>query len=195
MSDRRRGGIDYQKTSDLEKKATQRQTEDLQSLDEQNPTALTTATDAETIARNIAALKARKKHKKSSTSRATSRSGTDTDTAPANKLPASNKKVARKWDNGKSQQMILLNMTSVKKTLRVMIRKPYRLILSIKCRWELVTRKDYTKLQITIVVAPTSTSKKKNHSPLYFPKSCHQSQSLAHNTQGQLSCVKRMSSQ
>jgi len=46
-------------------------------------------------------LKARKKHKKSSTSRATSRSGTDTDTAPANKLPASNKKVARKWDNGK----------------------------------------------------------------------------------------------
>jgi len=101
MSDRRRGGIDYQKTSDLEKKATQRQTEDLQSLDEQNPTALTTATDAETIARNIAALKARKKHKKSSTSRATSRSGTDTDTAPANKLPASNKKVARKWDNGK----------------------------------------------------------------------------------------------
>jgi len=101
MSDRRRGGIDYQKTSDLEKKATQRQTEDLQSLDEQHPTALTTATDAETIARNIAALKARKKHKKSSTSRATSRSGTDTDTAPANKLPASNKKVARKWDNGK----------------------------------------------------------------------------------------------
>ena len=36
MSDRRRGGIDYQKTSDLEKKATQRQTEDLQSLDEQS---------------------------------------------------------------------------------------------------------------------------------------------------------------
>ncbi|KNZ60769.1 hypothetical protein VP01_1503g8 [Puccinia sorghi] len=101
MSDRKRGGMDHQKTSDLEKKAALRQTEELQSLDEQHPTALTTATDAETIARNIAALKARKKHKKSSTSRATSRSGTDTDTAPVNKLPASNKKIARKWDNGK----------------------------------------------------------------------------------------------
>ncbi|KAA1101379.1 hypothetical protein PGT21_018090 [Puccinia graminis f. sp. tritici] len=101
MSDRRRGGIDFQKTSGLDKRAAQRQAEEQQLVDDQKPTALTTATDAETIARNIAALKARKKPNKSSTSRATSRSGTDTDTAPAGKPQTTNKKTARKWDNGR----------------------------------------------------------------------------------------------
>ncbi|POW19061.1 hypothetical protein PSHT_05071, partial [Puccinia striiformis] len=101
MSDRRRGGIDFQKSSELEKRATQRQVEEEQLVDDQQPSALSTATDAETIARNIAALKARKKHKKPSTSRATSRSGTDTDTTSASKLQAPNKKTARKWDNGR----------------------------------------------------------------------------------------------
>ncbi|PLW19898.1 hypothetical protein PCASD_13847 [Puccinia coronata f. sp. avenae] len=101
MSDRRRRGADQQKTIELEKKAVQREVEEDPSLDEQHPTALTTATDAEAIARNIAALKARKKRSKTSTSRVTSRSGTDTDTASASKSQASNKKIARKWDNGK----------------------------------------------------------------------------------------------
>lgn len=102
MADRRRGGLDHQKTNELDKRAAQRQAEEQQLIGDQKPTALTTATNAEAIARNIAALKARKKPSKSSTSRATSRSGTDTDTAPAsNKSQTPNKKTARKWDNGR----------------------------------------------------------------------------------------------
>ncbi|MBW0518914.1 hypothetical protein O181_058629 [Austropuccinia psidii MF-1] len=105
MAGRRRGG-GLQKAIELEKAASKKQisnqsTSEIQTQD----TALTTATDAEIIAKNIAALKARKKKKPSlngslANSRAGSRSGTDSDSVPPIK-PSIGKKEARKWTDGK----------------------------------------------------------------------------------------------
>ncbi|KAI9628228.1 hypothetical protein KEM48_011746, partial [Puccinia striiformis f. sp. tritici PST-130] len=91
MSDRRRGGIDFQKSSELEKRATQRQVEEEQLVDDQQPSALSTATDAETIARNIAALKARKKQK----------SHLPVERPLDLQITSAEQKTARKWDNGR----------------------------------------------------------------------------------------------
>ncbi|KNZ60768.1 hypothetical protein VP01_1503g7 [Puccinia sorghi] len=200
MFDRRRGGIDYQKTSDLEKNNIRVSISKQQNwlcstyistLNFLDPTALTTATDAEAIARNIAALKARKKHKKSSTSRATSRSGTDTETAPANKLPASNKKVARKWDNGKITANNIAEYDFSEKNAQSDDSKNLSSTFFNKTLMGTRNQKGLYKVAYYDCSRSDQHVQEGNHSPLYFPKSCHQSQSLVRNTQGQLSCLRK----
>lgn len=100
LSDRKRSGFISQRANQSDLKVLQREVEEKQTSSEQQPTAVTTATDAQTIAKNIVALKTRKKNQKPPAGRGGSRSGTDTDNASAGKSQKE-KKTARKWTTEK----------------------------------------------------------------------------------------------